>query len=476
MRPPKPAQDAAGDRVGRVRGQARVEHAAHPRVAVAGMRRWRRRSPMPARAAGAACGCRAAPARPSRGRASRPGRASARPARRSGSAGPAATPASTSEWPFRYLVAEWKTRSAPCSSGRQLIGVAIVLSTTSLAPAAWAISATAGMSATARCGFETVSTTTRAAPSTAVRSASRSPMSTSRPSGPGRGHVVGLAVDLRRRDEAGPGRRELGDGGGERAHPGGEAQARLGALELGDDGAPARRWTGCGCGCRGSRGCESRHDRRRTRRRPRTRGSPSGARARSRARREAPGPAGVDGRGGGRATGGVGHSRASTSVSEVIVSGPRGGRAAMDDAHVDARRPRADAVGLLGVADVQRPRRARRRARASARRKMPGSGFDEPAVAESKTWRDLDARRRERLAAASSPSSRPPPRRRRRVAAPRAAGRRRRRRGRRSRRSRSAAAAAGSASMPSSASTIAAQRVRSPASVAASAPSWQWSA
>src|SRR5215470_14749397 len=27
-------------------------------------------------------------------------------------------PARTSEWPLRYLVAEWKTRSAPCSIGR----------------------------------------------------------------------------------------------------------------------------------------------------------------------------------------------------------------------------------------------------------------------------------------------------------------------------------------------------------------------
>ena len=43
-------------------------------------------------------------------------------------------PASTSEWPFRYLVAECITRSAPSCSGRQPIGVAIVLSTAILTP------------------------------------------------------------------------------------------------------------------------------------------------------------------------------------------------------------------------------------------------------------------------------------------------------------------------------------------------------
>ena len=33
-------------------------------------------------------------------------------------------------WPLRYLVVEWSTMSAPCSSGRWKNGVAKVLSTT----------------------------------------------------------------------------------------------------------------------------------------------------------------------------------------------------------------------------------------------------------------------------------------------------------------------------------------------------------
>ena len=57
---------------------------------------------------------------------------------------PARAPAMTSEWPFRYLVAECMTMSAPSASGRVRTGVAAVESTASRAPAAWAISADAG--------------------------------------------------------------------------------------------------------------------------------------------------------------------------------------------------------------------------------------------------------------------------------------------------------------------------------------------
>ena len=39
-------------------------------------------------------------------------------------------PSSTSWWPPRYFVALWRTKSAPCSSGRRWIGVAAVASTT----------------------------------------------------------------------------------------------------------------------------------------------------------------------------------------------------------------------------------------------------------------------------------------------------------------------------------------------------------
>ena len=97
--------------------------------------------------------------------------------------GPAATPASTSECPFRYLVAECMTMSAPHSSGRQFTGVATVLSTRTRAPAACATSQIAGRSATARFGFESVSTTTSAAPETTRRSPSMSPTSKCAPSG-----------------------------------------------------------------------------------------------------------------------------------------------------------------------------------------------------------------------------------------------------------------------------------------------------
>ena len=39
-------------------------------------------------------------------------------------------PSSTSSWPPRYFVALWRTKSAPCSSGRRWTGVAAVASTT----------------------------------------------------------------------------------------------------------------------------------------------------------------------------------------------------------------------------------------------------------------------------------------------------------------------------------------------------------
>ena len=51
---------------------------------------------------------------------------------------PATAPAITSLWPLRYLVALWITTSAPCSSGRKLIGEAKVESTISASPSALA--------------------------------------------------------------------------------------------------------------------------------------------------------------------------------------------------------------------------------------------------------------------------------------------------------------------------------------------------
>ena len=69
----------------------------------------------------------------------------------------ASAPASTSEWPFRYFVAECMTMSAPCSSGRVSTGVAQVESTASLAPASCAASAAAAISVTPHIGLDGVS-------------------------------------------------------------------------------------------------------------------------------------------------------------------------------------------------------------------------------------------------------------------------------------------------------------------------------
>ena len=71
---------------------------------------------------------------------------------------PATAPATMSEWPFRYLVQLWRTRSMPTDAGRKLIGLANVLSTRETSPFAFANFATAGTSATWTSGFEIVST------------------------------------------------------------------------------------------------------------------------------------------------------------------------------------------------------------------------------------------------------------------------------------------------------------------------------
>ena len=70
---------------------------------------------------------------------------------------PATAPPSTRPCPSRYLVAEWMTRSAPSSSGRCSAGVQNTLSTTSSAPACFAISARASMSETSVSGLDGVS-------------------------------------------------------------------------------------------------------------------------------------------------------------------------------------------------------------------------------------------------------------------------------------------------------------------------------
>ena len=71
---------------------------------------------------------------------------------------PATAPAMTSVCPLRYLVALWITMSAPCSSGRKLIGDANVESTRRASPSAFASVAIGSRSTTRISGLVGVST------------------------------------------------------------------------------------------------------------------------------------------------------------------------------------------------------------------------------------------------------------------------------------------------------------------------------
>ena len=72
----------------------------------------------------------------------------------------ATTPIKTSEWPHKYLVAEWKTMSQPMSSGCCRYGVAKVLSMPASAPAALALAASTAMSTSRKSGLDGVSSHT----------------------------------------------------------------------------------------------------------------------------------------------------------------------------------------------------------------------------------------------------------------------------------------------------------------------------
>ena len=90
-----------------------------------------------------------------------------------------ATPPTMSEWPFRYLVVECTTASAPSSSGRWIQGLAKVLSTTVQMPRPLAKRTTASMSTSFSIGLVGVSIQiSRVSGCTAAASASRSLMST----------------------------------------------------------------------------------------------------------------------------------------------------------------------------------------------------------------------------------------------------------------------------------------------------------
>ncbi len=71
---------------------------------------------------------------------------------------PATAPATRSLWPLRYLVALVMTTSAPCSSGRKLIGLAKVASTRRASPNSRATCASGARSSTRMTGLVGVST------------------------------------------------------------------------------------------------------------------------------------------------------------------------------------------------------------------------------------------------------------------------------------------------------------------------------
>src|SRR5699024_1186010 len=77
---------------------------------------------------------------------------------------PSTNPAVISEWPPKYFVAEYTTRSAPNSSGRLFTGEAKVLSITTSAPYLCARLLIALMSKISRAGFVGVSKNTNFAP------------------------------------------------------------------------------------------------------------------------------------------------------------------------------------------------------------------------------------------------------------------------------------------------------------------------
>src|SRR5678815_1975183 len=70
-------------------------------------------------------------------------------------------PPTTSLWPFRYFVVEWTTMSAPSAMGCCRAGERKVLSTTTVAPAAWATAATRRTSVMRSSGLLGVSIQTR---------------------------------------------------------------------------------------------------------------------------------------------------------------------------------------------------------------------------------------------------------------------------------------------------------------------------
>ena len=135
-----------GGRMAGKRRQSRIEHFANSADAARSARRWPARWRTPCARAERACACRASAATPRTARARRP-TARARRLMRCHSAESSrvvSVPAITSEWPFRYFVAECMTMSAPSSSGRVSTGVAAVESTATAAPAACAISQAGG--------------------------------------------------------------------------------------------------------------------------------------------------------------------------------------------------------------------------------------------------------------------------------------------------------------------------------------------
>ena len=149
------------------------------------------------------------------------------------SALPATTPASASEWPFRYLVAEWATRSAPCSSGRQPSGVATVLSTSMAAPALLGQRGQrrqvghVDLGIGDRLDVQEAGAVQRAGDGVQVGDVAEGRIAAAAQ------QRVGLAVQLPGRDHAGAGGSQQVECGNDRRHPRGKAVGGLGALQLG---------------------------------------------------------------------------------------------------------------------------------------------------------------------------------------------------------------------------------------------------
>ncbi len=151
-----------------------------------------------------------------------------------------ATPPTMSEWPFRYLVAECMTMSAPSSSGRCIQGVAKVLSTTTRMPRPRAAATTAAMSTSFSSGLVGVSIQSMrvfgpiaAAAAFGSERSDESEIQTRRAAAHALEQAERAAVEVVHRDDVVAGVEQLEQRRGRR-HARREGEAARAALEVGD--------------------------------------------------------------------------------------------------------------------------------------------------------------------------------------------------------------------------------------------------